>query len=58
MLRTSVCAFVLFSAVELIWAEETVTVKTEDTGAALVNPRMGWTIALLFQRPAELWIET
>ena len=44
MLRTSVCAFVLFSAVELIWAEETVTVKTKDTGAALVNPRMGWTM--------------
>jgi hypothetical protein len=44
MLRTIVCAFLLFSAVELIWAEETVTVKTEDTGAALVNPRMGWTM--------------
>ena len=44
MLRTSVCVFVFSFAVELIWAEETVKVKTEDTGAALVNPQMGWTM--------------
>ena len=44
MLRTSVCVYVFSFAVELIWAEETVKVKTEDTGAALVNPQMGWTM--------------
>jgi hypothetical protein len=27
-----------------VCAEEKITVKTEDTGAALVNPRMGWTM--------------
>ena len=34
---------VLFTA-GVMHAEETVTVNTEDTGVALVNPNMGWTM--------------
>jgi len=37
-----VCA--VFAVVAGAYAEETVTVKPADTGAALVNPGMGWTL--------------
>lgn len=39
----SLCALIL-TAVSILLAEENVTVKTEDNGAALVNPSMGWTM--------------
>ena len=35
---------ILLGAISLLHAQERVTVKTEDTGAALVNPGMGWTM--------------
>lgn len=40
------CLALLWAAVEMraSAAEETVTIKTVDTGAALVNPAMGWTM--------------
>jgi hypothetical protein len=42
-LLRSIPALVL-SAASALHAEDSVTVKTEDTGAALVNPGMGWTM--------------
>lgn len=38
------CAFVLLGMTVALRAEETITVKPEDTGKALINPGMGWTM--------------
>lgn len=43
-LRRIGCAIVFLSTAGGIRAEEAVTVRTQDTGAALVNPGMGWTM--------------
>ncbi len=44
ILRMIVCALALLSGVEAIRAAETVTVAPRDTGQALINPGMGWTM--------------
>ena len=38
---------------ELLAADETITVMPEDTGAALVNPSMGWTMHFYSNVPAN-----
>lgn len=42
---------ILLAASGLLHAEERVTVKTEDSGAALVNPAMGWTMHFYSNNP-------
>jgi hypothetical protein len=44
---------ILLGAVSLLHAQERVTVKTEDTGAALVNSGMGWTMHFYSNVPAN-----
>ena len=43
----------LLGAACLLHADEVVTVKTRDTGAALVNPGMGWTMHFYSNQPAN-----
>lgn len=51
-LLRSIPALVL-SAASTLHAAESVTVKTADTGAALVNPGMGWTMHFYSNVPAN-----
>ena len=44
MLRSVLCALMFLSATMAIRAVEMISVRTEDTGTALVNPNMGWTM--------------
>jgi len=44
---------VLLGATCALHAQESVTVKTKDTGAALVNPGMGWTMHFYSNVPAN-----
>jgi hypothetical protein len=41
----------MLGAVSLLHADESVTVKTEDNGAALINPGMGWTMHFYSNKP-------
>jgi len=41
----------LLGAACVLHADENVTVKTEDTGAALINPGMGWTMHFYSNKP-------
>ena len=43
-LQTIICAVVLLSAKVASPVDDTITVRPEDTGEALVNPGMGWTM--------------
>ncbi|MFC1600951.1 beta-galactosidase [Candidatus Sumerlaeota bacterium] len=44
LLRQIICAFVLLGTAMTLQAQETMTVKPVDTGVALINPGMGWTM--------------
>lgn len=46
-------AAILLAASFAVHADETVTVRTGDTGAALVNPGMGWTMHFYSNVPAN-----
>ena len=42
--KSILCGFVLMGTTVTLPAEETITVRPEDTGRALINPGMGWTM--------------
>lgn len=44
LLKPILCAFLLLGTIVTLPAEETITVKPVDSGTALINPGMGWTM--------------
>ena len=44
ILKFILSGFVLMGTTVMLSAEETITVRPEDTGRALINPGMGWTM--------------
>lgn len=51
--KSGLLAAVLLGTACTLHANESVTIKTEDNGAALVNPGMGWTMHFYSNNPAN-----